>query len=67
MDTAAKRASAFNLAGPWRGPMVVPSGTIDDSERAAAMFLYSGFDYAGDDGGGGGTTLRTLTLTGAGV
>ena len=65
-DTAAKRLSAMNQMNPWRGPAVIPSGTVDDSERAAVLFLYSGFDYAGDDAPPAGT-LRTLTLTGAGM
>lgn len=48
-DTAAKRLSAMNQMCPWRGPAVVPSsGIVDDSERAAVLYLYSGFDYAGD-------------------
>ena len=48
VDSAAKRASAIHVSEPWRGVMVVPSGTIGDSVRAAVAFMYSGFDYAGD-------------------
>jgi hypothetical protein len=51
IDTAAKRLSAMNTMCPWRGCAVVPSGTVNDSERATVLLLYSGFDYAGDDGG----------------
>src|SRR5262245_23094532 len=40
-DTAAKRLSAVNIGSPWRGVGVVPSGTVDAGERAAAIFLYA--------------------------
>ena len=41
-DTAQKRFSAMNIGSPWRGLMVVPTGTIGADQRAAAMYLYSG-------------------------
>jgi len=51
-DTANKRASAMLVGLPFRPNIFVPDGTIDDSDRAVVAYLYSGFDYAGDDGGG---------------
>ena len=50
VDTATKRYSALNVGCPWRGPAAIPSGTIGDSPRAIVAWLYSGFDYAADDG-----------------
>jgi hypothetical protein len=41
-DTAAKRYSAMNIGGPWRGLCVVPDAAIPQGERQAVMFLYSG-------------------------
>ena len=41
-DSAQKRFSAMNISAPWRGLMVVPTGTVGEGQRAAAMFLYSG-------------------------
>lgn len=48
-DTAQKRASAMLVGLPFRAPLLVPDATIDDSDRAQVAYLYSGFDYAGDD------------------
>lgn len=42
MNTAAKRFSALLLTLPFRGPMVVPSGTVTQGERQAFAFAYSG-------------------------
>jgi hypothetical protein len=42
LDTAAKRFSAMHVMCPWRALSVVPSGTIDQAERQAASWLYSG-------------------------
>ena len=41
-DTAQKRYSAYDLTLPWRGPRVVPTGTVDAGARAAAFGLYAG-------------------------
>lgn len=41
-DTAQKRYSAYDLACPWRGIRVLPSGTVDAAARTAALNLYSG-------------------------
>ncbi len=46
-DTAAKRLSAMQLGLPWRGPAVVPSGTVTSAERAAGLGLYSGIPGGG--------------------
>lgn len=40
-DTAAKRYSAMNIGSPWRGLNIVPAA-IDQAQRQAVMFLYSG-------------------------
>ena len=60
IDTAQKRASAMLVGLPFRGPLLVPDATIDDSDRAHVAYLYSGFDYAGDDGGGAATVVDWL-------
>lgn len=41
-DTRDKRASAINVACPWRATLPAPDGTVDDGDRQAAAFLYSG-------------------------
>ena len=45
-DTAQKRYSAYDLACPWRGVRVIPSGTVDAGERVAMINLYSGITGA---------------------
>lgn len=40
-DTAEKRYSAMSITSPWRGCHVSPSA-IDQGERQAVMFMYSG-------------------------
>lgn len=42
MNTAAKRASAINVGSPWRGVLAYPDGTVDQGDRQAAAFMYSG-------------------------
>ena len=42
-DTANKRFSAMTIGLPWRGVNRVPTGVVDDDERAAVLGLYSGF------------------------
>lgn len=41
-DTAQKRYSAYDLACPWRGIRVLPSGAVGAAARAAALCLYAG-------------------------
>ena len=41
-DTAAKRYAAMLPLCPWRPLAVVPSGTVDDAERATGLYLYAG-------------------------
>lgn len=45
-DTAEKRYSAMHMTCPWRGLTLVPSA-IDQGERQAVMFMYSGILAAG--------------------
>jgi hypothetical protein len=42
IDTAEKRFSIVDLSSPWRVQTVVPSGTVDESERAHFIFMYAG-------------------------
>lgn len=42
IDTRQKRMSAINVGSPWRGPMVVPTGSDTQAKRQAAAFMYSG-------------------------
>lgn len=49
-DTAEKRFSAMNISSPWRGCSVVPSA-INQAERQAVMFMYSGILAGGAVGG----------------
>ncbi len=42
VDTAAKRASAINVASPWRMVLPPPDGTISAGDRQAVALLYSG-------------------------
>jgi len=45
-DTAEKRFSAIHITCPWRGVNVTPSA-INQGERQAVMFMYSGILAAG--------------------
>lgn len=47
IDTAAKRFSLMHLAMPWRGPAVVPTGTVDQAERQTFLNYYSGILWEG--------------------
>lgn len=49
IDTAAKRSSAALVGLPFRFQQPALAGALDDSDRAAIAYLYSGFDYASDD------------------
>lgn len=42
IDTAQKRFSAMNLMCPWRGIVVLPSGTIGAAARQTVRWFYSG-------------------------
>ena len=42
IDTAAKRSSAINVGSPWRSRLPFPDGTIDQGDRQAVAFVYSG-------------------------
>ena len=46
IDTAQKRFSIMHLSMPWRGPAVVPTGTVDAAERVAFLNYYSGIALA---------------------
>ena len=62
-DTAQKRASAMLVGLPFRPPLLVPDGTIDDGDRGQVAYLYYGIDYEG--GGGGGDALAVEWLINA--
>jgi len=47
MDTPQKRFSIMHLAMPWRGPAVVPTGTVNAAERITFLNYYSGIALAG--------------------
>lgn len=42
IDTKAKRLSAMNIMCPWRGISAWGDGSIDQADRQAVAFLYSG-------------------------
>lgn len=42
MDTAAKRGSAMFIRSPWRKRLPLPDSTIDQGDRQATAFMYSG-------------------------
>lgn len=42
LDTAAKRFSGIYPLCPWRGANIVPTGTVNQAERQASAFVYSG-------------------------
>lgn len=51
-DTALKRASAINVASPWRGALPLPDGAVGQGDRQTAAFMYSGIS-AGEAAAGG--------------
>lgn len=59
IDTAAKRFSAIHHGSPWRGIAVLPTGTIGQASRQAALRMYSGILF----GGGGATGPGRLDFT----
>ncbi len=63
-DSAQKRLSAMNIGCPWRGCNTVPSGTVDDEERASVIYLYSGIPGGG--GGGSSAVANRTMLTSVG-
>lgn len=42
LDSASKRSSAVNVGSPWRARLPFPDGTIDQGDRQAVAFMYSG-------------------------
>lgn len=42
IDTAAKRGSAICVSMPWRPFLPLPDGVIDQGDRQAVPFMYSG-------------------------
>ena len=42
VDTKQKRFSAVYTLQPWRGAAIVPAGAVDQAERQASVYLYSG-------------------------
>jgi hypothetical protein len=45
VDTAQKRFAIMNHGCPWRGVMIVPTGTVDAEERAAFFYHYGGIAF----------------------
>lgn len=43
VDTRSKRASAVHIGSPWRGIWPKPDASMDATDRAQTVFLYSGF------------------------
>lgn len=63
-DTPAKRLSAMNPMGPWRGPAVITAAApVTAGERRTLLFLYSGITGAAPPA----TTAPFRTLMGVGV
>lgn len=44
VDTKNKRSSAIFPGSPWRGMLPAPDGTIDQGDRQATAFVYSGIE-----------------------
>ena len=42
LDTLAKRASALNIACPWRAVLPTPTGAVSSGDRAHVAHHYSG-------------------------
>lgn len=42
IDTRNERASAMNVASPWRGLLPNPDATIDQADRQQSTFMYAG-------------------------
>lgn len=42
IDTRAKRGSAICVSMPWRPFLPLPDGVIDQGDRQAVPFMYSG-------------------------
>lgn len=61
IDTQQKRASAMFIGLPFRAPLLVPDGDLDDdADRAQLAYLYSGLDY---DGGGSAAAVNDWYIT----
>lgn len=41
LSTAKGRYSAVNLTCPWRSPVVIPDGSIDQTDRQQVVYAYS--------------------------
>lgn len=63
LDTRDKRASAINVASPWRGLLPVPDGSLNQADRQHVAFLYRGIAAGG---AAPAPTLFTLALLGVG-
>jgi hypothetical protein len=42
IDSISKRASAINVACPWRSSLPIPDGAISQGDRQHAAEMYSG-------------------------
>lgn len=42
IDTAVKRGSAIDVSMPWRPFLPLPDGAINQGDRQAVPFMYSG-------------------------
>lgn len=60
IDTAAKRYSMENFGNPIITPLIIPDGTVEASDRAHFLNLYSGIAL---DGGGGSPPSGSATGT----
>lgn len=66
IDTAAKRKSAVHASSPWRNTVPFPDGVINQGDRQALAYLYSGI-LAGEAGDGDGRphNLPMIAYSGA--
>lgn len=63
LDSALKRASAINVASPWRGILPLPDGAVGQPDRQVVGLHYSGItanapSTEGSGGGGGVVVMR---------
>lgn len=47
LDTAAKRGSSIHVGCPWRSILPFPDATIDQGDRQATAYDYSGIAASG--------------------
>lgn len=50
IDTAVKRKSLAVVPLPHMGPVIVPSGSLDQADRQAIAYSYSGILASGGSG-----------------